>query len=60
VRNCGQPWSVLAVDPDTMGVTMLAQGDGRDFGAASSAAFAKDTLVVGTWAGDRALRLPVR
>ena len=59
VRNCGQPWSVLAVDPDTLAVAMLAQGDGRDFGAASSAAFAKHTLVVGTWAGDRALRLPV-
>jgi len=41
-----------------MAVTMLAQGDGHDFGAASSAAFAKHTLVVGTWAGDRALRLP--
>jgi hypothetical protein len=64
VWNCGQPWSVLAIDPDTLAVTMLAQGDGRDFGAASSAAFDQrklvDTLVVGTWAGDRALRLPVR
>ena len=60
VRNCGQPWSVLSVDPETMAVVMIAQGDGHDFGAASSAAFAQETLVVGTWAGDRALRLPAR
>jgi len=60
VRNCGQPWSVLSVDPETMAVVMIVQGDGHDFGAASSAAFAQETLVVGTWAGDRALRLPAR
>jgi hypothetical protein len=56
VRNCGQPWSVLSVDPDTLAVTTVAEGDGRDFGAASSAVMVGDTLVVGTWAGDRVLR----
>jgi sugar lactone lactonase YvrE len=60
VRNCGQPWSVVAVDPDTLAVTPLAEGDGRDFGAASSAVLVGDTLVVGTWAGDRVLRERVR
>jgi hypothetical protein len=56
VRSCGQPWSVLSVDPDTLAVTTIAEGDGRDFGAASSAVLVDDTLVVGTWAGDRVLR----
>ena len=56
VRNCGQPWSVLAVDPQTLAVTTVAEGDGREFGAASSAVLVGDTLVVGTWAGDRVLR----
>jgi hypothetical protein len=56
VRNCGQPWSVLAIDPDTLATTMVASGDGGDFGAASSAVLVGDTLVLGTWAGDRVLR----
>ena len=56
VRSCGQPWSVLAIDPDTLATTTVATGDGRDFGAASSAILVGDTLVVGTWAGDRVLR----
>jgi hypothetical protein len=57
VRNCGQPWSVIAVDPETLATTTIASGDGREFGAASSAIFVGDTLVVGTWAGDRVLRM---
>jgi hypothetical protein len=56
VRSCGQPWSVIEVDPDTLATTTLAQGNGRDFGAASSAVRVGDTLVIGTWAGDRVLR----
>lgn len=56
VRNCGQAWSVVAVDPETLAVTPLADGDGGDFGAASAAVLVDDTLVVGTWAGDRVLR----
>jgi len=60
VRNCGQPWSVLAVDPNTLAITRIAEGDGRDFGAASSAVLVGDTLVVGTWAGDRVLRRAAR
>ncbi len=57
VRNCGQAWSVLSIDPDTLAVTPIVAGDGRDFGAASAAVLDGDTLVVGTWAGDRVLRL---
>jgi sugar lactone lactonase YvrE len=60
IRNCGQPWSVLAVDPDTLAVTTVAEGDGLEFGAASSAVLVGDTLVVGTWAGDRVLRARTR
>ncbi len=60
VRNCGQAWAVVAIDPDTLTITPVADGDGRDFGAASSAILVGDTLVVGTWAGDRVLRRPVR
>ena len=56
VRNCGQPWSVVAIDPHTLAITPVADGDGRTFGAASSAVLVGDTLVVGTWAGDRVLR----
>lgn len=58
VVSCGEPWSVVAVDPDTLAVTPITEGDGRDFGAASSAVLVEDTLVIGTWAGDRVLRLP--
>lgn len=59
VRNCGQAWSVLEVDPDSLAVTLLVEGDGHEFGAASSAVLTEGTLVVGTWAGDRVLRLAV-
>jgi hypothetical protein len=57
VRNCGQPWSVVEVDPDTLAVRGIVEGDGREFGAASSAILTEGTLVIGTWAGDRVLRL---
>jgi hypothetical protein len=59
VRNCGQGWSVLEVDPDSLAVSLLVEGDGREFGAASSALLSEGTLILGTWAGDRVLRLPV-
>jgi hypothetical protein len=58
VRTCGQPWSVIEVDPDTLATTTVAEGDGADFGAASSAVRVGDTLVIGTWAGDRVVRRP--
>jgi hypothetical protein len=48
---------VIAVDPEALATTTIASGDGREFGAASSAVFVGDTLVVGTWAGDRVLRM---
>jgi hypothetical protein len=60
VRSCGQPWSVLAVDPDTLAVEAIAAGDGREFGAAWAATQVGDVLVVGTWAGDRVLRRRLR
>ena len=58
VRRCGQPWSVPAIDPETLTITTIAEGDGREFGAASSAILVGDTLVIGTWSGDRVLRRP--
>jgi len=57
VQRCAQAFSVLAVDPERLEITTLFTDDGHGMGAASSALRAGDTLVVGTWAGDRIVRM---
>jgi hypothetical protein len=52
--TCAAPFSVLAVDPETLAWEVLVEGDGSSaMGAATAAVQLGDDLYLGTFAGDR-------
>jgi sugar lactone lactonase YvrE len=56
--TCAQPFSVLAVDPETLSSELvLAQEPARATGAGSVALRTADALWIGSYAGDRLLRV---
>lgn len=56
---CPLPYAIVAVDPETLGTEVVhASGPDTPMGAATVAVQVEDELWIGTFAGDRILRVP--
>lgn len=58
LRACPGQFSIVAVDPDSLEVTTILQHDGKPMGAATIALQAQDFLYMGSFIGDRIVRVP--
>jgi hypothetical protein len=55
--SCPAPFEIVAVDPKTFATERIYASDGETMGAGTVGLQAGDALYVGTFAGDRVLRV---
>lgn len=57
IGSCGMAFEILELDPETMATTIVFQHDGKTLGAGSVAVEVDDTLYIGSFSGDRLLKI---
>jgi hypothetical protein len=58
LRACPGEFSIVSVDPETLETTIILRHDGKPMGAATVALQVQDFLYIGSFIGDRIVRVP--
>ncbi len=57
---CGYPFAIVALDPDTLAMETVFSHRGPPMGAGTVAVLVNEVLYVGSYAGDRLLKVPMQ